>query len=298
MRMRCVACASRRGACADPRPAPGIRRPSACRDRAGAGTARRSVRPMRPGRGDSTRMRSARKAASLIEWVTRTTVLPVAIQIRCSSTFMLSRVMRIEGAERLVHQQDVRIEAQRARDRRRAGACRPTARAGSASRSRRCRPAPAELRAPWRVARRGDAAQLQRQRDVVLDRTATGTGSRPGRRRRAPPRSSRRPRPQTAGRRSRCAPGRPIRPAMMRSIVVLPQPEGPSSDDEFAAPDRQVDAGQREHLLVVGQIAVLQRLEKDLGTAPAACASAGAIARPAAASGSSAPSSRRARPGR
>src|SRR5436309_1918619 len=48
---------------------------------------------IRPGRADITTTRSARKAASGIEWVMNTMVLPDSCQIRRSSRFMNSRVM-------------------------------------------------------------------------------------------------------------------------------------------------------------------------------------------------------------
>ena len=48
---------------------------------------------MRPGRADITTTRVERKTASGIEWVTKTTVVPVRSQIRSSSRFIRSRVI-------------------------------------------------------------------------------------------------------------------------------------------------------------------------------------------------------------
>ena len=68
-------------------------RPRGCR-RCGRGRGRRrSTSVMRPGRGDITTTRSDRYTASGIEWVTNTTVVPVAAQMRSSSACMCSRVI-------------------------------------------------------------------------------------------------------------------------------------------------------------------------------------------------------------
>ena len=48
---------------------------------------------MRPGRGDITTTRSDRYTASGMEWVTKTTVVPVSAQMRVSSACMCSRVI-------------------------------------------------------------------------------------------------------------------------------------------------------------------------------------------------------------
>ena len=52
-------------------------------------------------------------------------------------------------------------------------------------------------------------------------------------------------------------------PAIMRSVVVLPQPDGPEQGEELAGLDLEIDAGHR-HL--VGE-ALLQALERDGPTA-------------------------------
>jgi hypothetical protein len=40
-------------------------------------------------------------------------------------------------------------------------------------------------------------------------------------------------------------------PAMVRRSVVLPQPEGPSSEKNSPAPDGQVDAAQRVVIAII-----------------------------------------------
>ena len=72
---------------------PRTRRRPSCRDRAGGAAARSTISLMRPGRADMTMTRSARKAASGMEWVMKTMVLPDSFQMRRSSRFMNSRVM-------------------------------------------------------------------------------------------------------------------------------------------------------------------------------------------------------------
>src|SRR5262249_42608493 len=57
----------------------------------GRGSFTSSMSPMRPGRAVITSTRSARNTASVVEWVTNSTVLRRSIQMRCSSTFMVSR---------------------------------------------------------------------------------------------------------------------------------------------------------------------------------------------------------------
>ena len=72
---------------------------------------------MRPGRGDITTIRVDRNTASGIEWVTKTTVLPV---LRPQPQQLLVELVAddlVERAERLVHQQQLRLERERAGDR-------------------------------------------------------------------------------------------------------------------------------------------------------------------------------------
>ena len=72
---------------------------------------------MRPGPGDITTTRSARKIASSIECVTKITVSPVRDQI--SDQFVLQPFARhrVERAERLVHQHDFGIIGEHPGDR-------------------------------------------------------------------------------------------------------------------------------------------------------------------------------------
>ena len=72
---------------------------------------------MRPGRGDITTIRVDRNTASGIEWVTKTTVLPVSRPQPQQLLVELVAHDLVERAERLVHQQQLRIEGQRAGDR-------------------------------------------------------------------------------------------------------------------------------------------------------------------------------------
>ncbi len=77
----------------------------------------RSTSTMRPGRGDITTMRVERNTASGIEWVTKTTVLLRALPEPQQLLVQLVAGDLVERAERLVHQQELGLEAERARDR-------------------------------------------------------------------------------------------------------------------------------------------------------------------------------------
>ena len=70
----------------------------------------------RPGRGDITTTRSERNTASGIEWVTNTTVVPVSAQMRIELGLHVLAGHLVEGAEGLVHEQQGRVEGQRAGD--------------------------------------------------------------------------------------------------------------------------------------------------------------------------------------
>ena len=72
---------------------------------------------IRPGRGDITTIRVERNTASGIEWVTKTTVLPVVAPELQQLLVELVAHDLVERAERLVHQQQLRLERQRAGDR-------------------------------------------------------------------------------------------------------------------------------------------------------------------------------------
>jgi hypothetical protein len=71
----------------------------------------------RPGCGDSSRMRLPTTSASSIEWVTNSMVKPTSSHSACSSSCMRAARERVERGEGFVHQQDVRLHGQRARDR-------------------------------------------------------------------------------------------------------------------------------------------------------------------------------------
>ena len=72
---------------------------------------------IRPGRALITTTRDERKTASGIEWVTNTTVVPVCSQIRRTSRVHPLAGHLVERPERLVHQQDRRLERERPGDR-------------------------------------------------------------------------------------------------------------------------------------------------------------------------------------
>ena len=71
----------------------------------------------RPGCGDSTRMRLPIRSASSIEWVTKITVKPTSLPQADQFLLHLAARQRVERGERLVHQQDLRLHRERARDR-------------------------------------------------------------------------------------------------------------------------------------------------------------------------------------
>ena len=72
---------------------------------------------IRPGRGDITTTRSDRYTASGIECVTNTTAAPVSAQMREQLGLHALAGHLVEGAERLVHEQQARAFGQRPGDR-------------------------------------------------------------------------------------------------------------------------------------------------------------------------------------
>ena len=121
---------------------------------------------MRPGRRDSTIARCARKAASTIEWVTNSTVMP---RSRQSSMELLVELLAgdlVERRERLVEQQQVGLGHQRARER---GAHAHAARKLGGIAAGGVAEADLLDRPGARFEPRGarDAAKLERQRHVV-----------------------------------------------------------------------------------------------------------------------------------
>ena len=147
---------------------------------------------------------------------------------RAGADLVLQRLPRhgVERAERLVHQQDLRVAAPGSARSARAAACRRKAAPGIFARGR---PSPIlreQLVDLGRALRARRAARLQCQRDIAGDRAPRqqrlavvlehdGVFARPG----ASP----------ACRRTRRSPVVGFsRPATMRSSVVLPQPDGPT----------------------------------------------------------------------
>ncbi len=136
----------------------------------------------------------------------------------------------------------------------RAGACRPTARAASASRTRRCRRAasaraPAPAAPPWArpcissgsvmlpsIVSHGKRLASWKTMPMPATDIALARAVAPRARGRA-----RAPSPLVG-----C-----VRPATMRSSVVLPQPDGPSSTTISPVADREVRRRQRVHRLVL-----------------------------------------------
>ena len=136
---------------------------------------RRSLRASRAGRCEKTMMRSPRKIASSTSWVTKITVL--ASRLLDAAQFDLEALapLRVEGAERLVHQQARRSRRRACGRWRCAGACRP--RRGSDRRRRSRSGRPDRDSAPRRVALLAGgqvAAVAHAEGDVVGRPSATG----------------------------------------------------------------------------------------------------------------------------
>ena len=91
-------------------------RPPDCRSR-GRGRSTSIVSVMRErGPTDMMPMRSASVIASAMSWVTNTMVLPVRCQMSSRTAVHAPARQRIERGERLVHQQHLRLDRERARD--------------------------------------------------------------------------------------------------------------------------------------------------------------------------------------
>ena len=82
----------------------------------GRGKSTSMISRTRPGRGVITMMRSASNTASGMEWVMNSTVFGRSDQIRSKLEAHLVARQRVERRERLVHQQNIRIEQQRPGD--------------------------------------------------------------------------------------------------------------------------------------------------------------------------------------
>ena len=192
---------------------------------------------MRPGRGESRRMRSARTSASSTLWVTKTTVGPAAPPVsRRSSACISSR----DWASRAAKGSSISRSSGSARER--AGerhallhAARELARPGVGEAG--------EADPRQHARRRGRRARArarcgEREGDVGADASSRAAAGRTGR-------PLPRPRPGTGGGAVHEDAGRrrgARRPATRRSSEVLPQPEGPSSTTSLAAAGGEVDA--------------------------------------------------------
>ena len=200
---------------------------------------------MRPGRGVMTTTRSARNTASGIEWVTNRMVLRARGEVALApDAQQLERHLvarhRVERAERLVHQQERRIEQQRAAER---GALLHAAR--QLARQLLGEPVQARHleqlagRAPGRRAGPSPASSAGSSTLSRIVRHFSSTGAWKTMPTSAIGRVTVRPAtvtaPTVAGR----------SPATMRSRVDLPQPLGPTSATNSPRADREVDAGER-----------------------------------------------------
>ena len=125
--------------------------------------ARRRSPCTRPGRGDMTTIRSPRRAASRTLWVTNSTVVRAVADEGVELLVQGVAGHRVEGAERLVHQQDVGVLGQR-----------PGQRAALAHAARQLvRP----LRGEAAEVHRLDAARVARAPALVLGTPASRIGS-------------------------------------------------------------------------------------------------------------------------
>ena len=156
----------------------------------------------------------------------------------------------VERAERLVHQQQVRTRS-RARGRsRRASACRPKARADSAARTARARRARAPRRPPGRRSARSARARSSGRRTLRCTRDQgisvaswkTIASVRPGRPTASKPSPHQRICPAEGG----------ASPAIIRSSVDLPQPDGPSMVTNSPAPIARSTRVERARAVRIG----------------------------------------------
>ena len=199
-------------------------------DRARPGERHRRVPGHPPGRPVRQTTRSARNTASVIEWVTSTAVAGWCSQTRCSSTFIVSRVMassapkgssrsRTSGSAMSARAMAARwampTESSVGR-----WSPKPSISTRSSMASARSRRAPGP-----RPGAAGAAPRSRRPR-------AMATGGPPGTPRPAPPPPSGSTRSSSHTARSpiRTWPSDGgVRPATARSSVVLPQPDGPTT---------------------------------------------------------------------
>ena len=112
------------------------RRPPASRCGAGAGTSTARSQATRPGRLESSTIRSPSRAASRTLWVTKRTVSRRSLPDPLELVVQHVAGHRVEGAERLVHEQHRRRPGRGYGPGRPAAACRRTARAAAGCRTR------------------------------------------------------------------------------------------------------------------------------------------------------------------
>ena len=148
---------------------------------------------------------------------------------------------------------------------------------------------------------RGHAAASPARRRRCRRRPCAGTARSSGRR--CPCRACAAAAPSRRARRRGCAPPSPaISPPIMRSVVVLPQPEGPSSADQLALLDRERQRlhgrGRAEALLKAAQFQMWHPVRNGSGSGGATARSTGCgtsppPANPPSASSTCAPARRR-----
>ena len=207
--------------------------------------ARRSPPPRAPGRDDITTMRVDRNTASRTECVTNTAVSPgAAPQLVQMQSQAVARDL-VQRAERLVHQQQLRFEAQRAGD---GDALLHPARQlpwETAGGTPPARPDPEPARHGARV-RRAACPSLPAAASRCVRRCATDTAPAPGTR-------SHRP---GGGRASSGVVPFTVSVPTVACVQIGDQPQQrrlaaarrPDQRYELAPADRQIDVGQRDRL--------------------------------------------------
>ena len=156
----------------------------------------------------------------------------------------------VERAQRLVHQHQLGLEDQRAGQARRAAAGRRRAGPGGGCRSRRAAPCRARARRARR-SRPSPSAAPAAERRGSRPPSCAGTGRSSGTPCRC--RACAAARCRSAGRRARCR--RAVgasKPASIMSVVVLPEPEGPSSVRNSPRRMSRVEVFDDERFAVIG----------------------------------------------
>ena len=205
--------------------------------RARIGRGRRRARTTR-GRAapPSRRCAATGRPISNTEWVTKTTVTRSALpELEQIGVQAVARDL-VEGGERLVHQQQPRLRSPGRGRSTRASSCRPTARAARRARSPPARHAPSASAAAPRA--RPSPCRCSFSGNATLA-SAVAHGIRVGSWK-TKPRSAL---PVSADQSIVPALGS-ARPAIRRSNVDLPQPDGPEHAQEFAGLDIERDIGE------------------------------------------------------